>query len=107
MEAHLTHDVTRHAFISADYSYLRFGEATRTSNATGAEVGTTPSTDAHLIGGTVSFQINDNLGAYVTHMQTISGDSALPVTLEGALFRVTLTWSFHRVIEDRAAFLGS
>jgi len=107
VEAHLTRDITRRAFISADYSYLRFGEATRTANATGAAVGTTPSTDAHLIGGTVSFQINDNLNAFVTHMQTISGDDALPVTLEGALFRVTMTWSFHRVIERRGTFLGS
>jgi hypothetical protein len=107
VETHLSRDITRNAFISADYTYIRFGEATRTSNTTGTVVGTTPAADAHMIGGTVSFQLNDNLGAYVTHMQTVSTDTGVPVTLEGALFRVSLTWSFHRVIERRRTFTGS
>lgn len=106
VEAHLTRDITRNAFVSLDYTYFRFGEATATANGTG-QVGTVPSVDAHLIGGTASFNINDNLAAYVTHMQTMGSDGGLPVTLEGALFRVTLTWSFHRVIERRRAMMES
>jgi len=101
VEAHVTRDITRHAFISADYTFLRFGESKRTLNATGADLGTTPSVDAHVIGATVSFQVNDNLSAFITHMQTVGQSDELPVTLEGALFRVTLTWAFHRVIERR------
>lgn len=106
VEAHLTHDVTRKAFISAEYSYLRFGESTRFDNTSGAALGTTPSVDAHLIGGSVGFQVNSNLSAYVTHMQTLSDSEVLPVTFDGALFRVTLNWAFHRVIEDREALMG-
>lgn len=106
VEAHLTRDVTRRAFISADYSYLRFGASTSTSRDSGVVVDTTPAADAHLLGATVSFQINDNLNLFVTHMQTLGGGES-PVALEGALFRATLTWSFHRVIERRRSFSGS
>ena len=46
--------------------------------------------------------MNDNLAAYITHMQAL-GTPEDPISLEGALFRVTLNWSFHRVIERRRA----
>lgn len=106
VEAHLTRDVTRRAFISADYSFIRFGKSTSTSNASGTVTGTTDATETHLLGATLNFQINDNLALYLTHMQTFGGDET-PVALEGALFRATLTWSFHRVIERRRDFSGS
>lgn len=101
VETHVTRDVTRHAFLSVDYTYLRFGASRQTENATGMEVASNPSVDAHLVGGTLSFQINDNLTAYLTHLQTLGDSDIGPATLEGALFRVTLTWAFHRVIEQR------
>ncbi|HSR40980.1 MAG TPA: transporter, partial [Longimicrobiales bacterium] len=106
VEAHLTRDVTRRAALSADYSFIRFGESTTTSNATGAPTGARSAATTHLLGATAHFEINDNLGAYVTHMQTFAEDET-PIVLEGALLRITLTWSFHRVIERRRNLGGS
>jgi hypothetical protein len=104
VEAHLTRDFTRNAAISADYSYIRFGESTATDNASGTVSGAVASADTHLFGATLNFTINDNLALFVTHMQTVSGEA--PVALEGALSRVTLTWSFHRVIENRRNYVS-
>jgi len=102
VETHVTRDLTRHAFVSLDYSYIRIGESTSRDNTSGATLSTRKATDAHLLGGTASFQINDNLNLFLTHLQTVAPESG-PVVLEGALSRVTLTWSWHRVIERRRA----
>jgi hypothetical protein len=61
--------------------------------------------DTHLLGATASFQVNDNLTLFVSHMQSTSSD-ADPLTLEGALSRLTLTWGWHPVIEQRRSFNG-
>lgn len=103
VEAHLSRDITRRAFLSADYTYLRQGESVTSDPGSGATVGTSPSTETHLVGATAGFQVNDNMQLFITHLQTVAGEDD-PVTLQGALFRVTLTWSFHRVIERRRAF---
>ncbi len=100
VETHLTRDITRRAFLSLDYSYIRFGSSTARDNTSGTVTQVTDATSAHLLGGTVNFQINDNLSLFLTHMQTFSPEDK-PVVLEGALSRVTLAWSWHRVIERR------
>ena len=105
VESHLTRDITRNAALSLDYSYIRFGASTRTDNASGVVSGTTEAQASHLLGLTLNMKINDNLSLFATHMQTVGGEDT-PVALEGALFRATLTWSFHRVIERRRAFIN-
>lgn len=105
VETHLTRDITRRASLSADYSYVRFGKSTSVDNAAGTPTGSSAAMDSHLLGATLNFEVNDNLALFITHMQTISGQQT-PIALEGALFRVTLTWSFHRVIERRRTFSG-
>ena len=59
-----------------------------------------------LFVGRASFQINDYLALFLSHMQSFAEEES-PVALEGALFRATLTWSFHRVIERRRTFNDS
>lgn len=105
IESHLTRDFTRNAAISLDYSFLRFGEAKNYDNETGILTGLSEAKTAHLLGLTLNFKINDNLSLFATHMQTLGGGDETPVVLEGALVRATLTWSFHRVIERRRAFM--
>ncbi len=105
VESHLTRDITRNAALSLDYSYLRLGESTRTDNASGAMVGMTDATTSHLLGLTLNVKVNDNMSLFATHMQTVGDNEETPIALEGALFRATLTWSFHPVIERRRAFL--
>lgn len=105
LETHLTRDVTRNAFASLDYTYLRFGQSTFVDNETGEIERTVGSRETHLLGATVSFRVNDNLLLYVTHMQTFNGtDVGSRVALEGALTRFSLTWSWHPVVERRRSF---
>lgn len=106
VEAHLSRDFTKRAFISGDYTFARFGETRSTDNVTGAVSGAREAASAHLLGVTVSFQVNDNLQLFLTHLQTTAEEKS-PVALEGALLRVTLTWSWHPVIERRRDFAGN
>lgn len=98
VEVHLTRDMTRQAFISLDYTWLDGGDETATDIATGMVSGQTSGIDASLVGATVGFEINDNLRLFVTHMQTASEDSQ-GLSLEGSLTKITLSWSWHDVLE--------
>ena len=103
VESHLSRDLTKKAFISADYSYLRFGKTTYTSKETGAVIQETGAVDTHLLGMTLNFLINDNLQLFLTHLQTIGGGDE-QLALEGALFKATLTWSWHAVLQRARDF---
>ena len=98
LETHLTRDVTSRAFLSLDYSFLRLGASTYTDNQSGAVVESTGSTEAHLMGATMGFEINENLRLFVTHMQTASDDMG-SFDLSGELLKVMLSWSWHTVLE--------
>lgn len=98
VETHLTRDITKGAFLSVDYSYLRLGKATYTDNQSGVVARTSDAVDSHLLGATAGFEVNDNLRLFVTHMQTLSEDIS-GVDLRGALLKVTLSWSWHSVLE--------
>ncbi len=103
VEAHLSRDLTKRAFLSLDYTYLRSGGAAYTDSGTGTKVAETDAMDTHMLGVTTNFQINDNLLLFLTHMQTF-GAEADPVVLEGAMFKATLSWSWHAVLQRARDF---
>jgi len=98
VESHLTRDMTKRAFLSLDYSYIRLGASTTTDNATGEVTGMSEATVAHLIGATAHFEVNDNLGLYITHMQTFAEESD-GVQLQGSLLKLMVSWGWHDVME--------
>ncbi len=98
VESHLTRDITKKAFISFDYSFIRGGEATYIDKQSGVTVQETDATNTHLLGMTVNFQINNNMQLFLTHMQTFASEDA-PVSLDGALFKATISWSWHDVLQ--------
>lgn len=106
VEAHLTRDVTDKAFLSLDYTVLDGGEETRSLAGSGVKLGTTPGIDAQLLGVTMGFEVNDHMNLFVTHMQTISEDGDR-LQLEGSVTKVTLSWSWHDVLEKVRRFRNS
>lgn len=103
IEAHLTRDMTRQAFLSLDYTWLEGGEETFTDKATGAVVRESGGLAAHLLGATLGFGINDHMRLFVTHMQTLAeGDDG--IELEASLTKITLSWAWHDVLEDVQQF---
>ncbi len=103
LEAHLSRDITKKAFLSLDYSFLRFGKTTYTSKENGVVLGENAAMETHLLGMTANFVINDNLQLFLTHLQTIGSDEE-NVSLEGTLFKATLTWSWHAVLQRAKDF---
>ena len=103
VEMHLTRDITENAYISLDYTWLNGGEERFSDLATGATVRETGGLDSDLLGVTLQFKVNDNLGIYLTHMQTLdSSDSA--VSLDGSLTRISFAWAWHDVLERVSRF---
>ena len=103
VEMHLTRDITENAYISLDYTWLNGGEERYSDLNTGATVRETGGLDSDLLGVTLNFKVNDNLGIYVSHMQTLdSGDSA--VSLDGSLTRISFAWAWHDVLERVSRF---
>ena len=105
IEAHLTRDMTRNAFISLDYNWLDGADQTRTSNATGLPAGATGGLNAQTLGATLGYKVNDNLNLYVGHQQTI-GEGSDPFELRGSLTSVRLVWGWHDVLQRRNNFLN-
>ncbi len=103
LEAHLTRDLTRDAFLSLDYVMLRGGEETLTDKATSTPAGTTSGIDAQLLGFTVGYQINDSMRLSLGHSHTFGSDSGAG-ELDGSLTMLTLSWSWHSVLESVREF---
>lgn len=102
VEIHVTRDITQNAFISLDYTWLKGGEEKLTS-PNGSSLRESNGIDATLMGVTLGFEVNDNLRLFVTHMQTISeGNDSF--VLEGSLTKLTLSWSWHDVLEKVRTF---
>lgn len=99
LETHLTRDLTDGAFISPDYTWLDGGERTFNNDAAGIVVLETGGLNAHLLGATLGFEVNDNLRLYLTHMQTTSTPD-FRFALQGAATKVTLAWAWHPVLEQ-------
>lgn len=105
IEAHLTRDMTRDAFISLDYNWLDGADQTQISNTNGLTTGTTNGLGAQTFGATLGYKVNDNMNLYLGHQQTV-GESADPFELRGSLTTVRVTWSWHDVIQRRNDFLN-
>ena len=104
LEAHVTRDITKDAFISLDYNLVEGGDQTFTDNATGALVEERGGLGAQSIGATFGYKVNDNLSLFVGHHQTIA-ESSNPFELRGSVTMIRLTWSWHDVLQRRADFL--
>lgn len=98
VEAHASRDITKRAFLSLDYSYIRLGASTYTSNQTGEVVRSSDAVATHLLGLTAGFEVNENLRLFVSHFQT-TADDIDAVDLQGELLKVMLSWSWHTVLE--------
>lgn len=103
VEAHLSRDITKRAFLSLDYSFIQGGASAFVDPGTGATLRETDAKETHLAGVTAGFQINDNLQFFLTHMQTIS-DEEDPVVLDGSVFKLTLSWAWHAVLQRARDF---
>ncbi|MDJ0748194.1 MAG: transporter [Woeseiaceae bacterium] len=103
VEVHLTRDITENAYISLDYTWLDGGEEQFSDLATGAIVRETGGIDSDLLGVTLQFKVNDNLGIYLTHMQTLE-NSNRSLSLDGSITKISFTWSWHDVLERVAHF---
>ncbi len=105
IEAHLTRDLTRKVYISADYTWINGGQQTYSDATTGAFVRETDGLGAQALGATLNWEINDSMHLYLTHMQTLSS-STDPFDLEGSLTKVTLSYAWHDVLERVKKFKG-
>lgn len=106
LETHLSRDITQKAFISLDYSYIHGGSTDYISKESGSVVTQQAGQKANLLGATLGFNISDHLNLFLTHQQTFSsGNDA--VSLEGALTKITLSWSFHDFQEKFNSYIES
>lgn len=104
LESHLTRDVTTKAFISLDYSYLSGGQTDFIAPDTGMVVREQQAQQVHLLGATLGFNINDRMNLFLTHNQSFSSGSD-NVSLDGAVTKLTLSWSFHDFQEKFKQFM--
>ncbi|MDJ0655717.1 MAG: transporter [Xanthomonadales bacterium] len=98
IEMHLTRDITENAYISLDYTWLDGGEETYTDLATGSFVRESGGISSDLLGVTLQYNINDNMRLFMTHMQALDSDSD-SLSLDGSITKITLSWSWHDVLE--------
>jgi len=99
IEAHLTRDITRESFASVDYTYLNGAAQT----LTGAVTGMNPGIDAHFLGLTFGFRVNDNLSMNLSHMQAVAGDIG-GFAVNAAITKLQFSYSWHDVLEKRRDF---
>ena len=101
IEAHLTRDITKNAYASLDYTWLKGGEQTFRSNASGAVASTNTGLDAQFLGATFGYTINDNMSLNVSHMQSLGGSGP---DVDGSVTKLQFVWSWHDVLERRRDF---
>ena len=106
IETHITRDITRNAFVSLDYSYIKGGDSDFYDGDSGVKVNTQDGQNAHLVGITVNYNINDNLNLFLTHNQSFASGNK-NVSLEGAINKITLAWSFHDFQEKFKSYMES
>lgn len=106
LETHLTRDVTKEAFLSLDYSYINGGSSDFISKESGAVLKTQDGQNAHLLGATLGYKINDYMSLFLTHSQTFSSGND-DVSLEGTVTKITLSWGFHDFQEKFRSYINS
>lgn len=94
LETHVTKDVTKKAYLSMDYSYIKGGSSDFISKETGTVVTTQAGQSAHVIGATVQYKLNDQVHLMLSHLESFNSGGS-NVSLEGNLTKITLAFSFH------------
>lgn len=105
LETHLSRDITPKAFLSIDYSYINGGNSDFISKETGTIINSQEGQNAHLIGATLGYNVNDRLNIFLTHNQTFSSGNE-DVSLDGTVTKITLSWSFHDFQEKFKSYMG-
>lgn len=106
LESHLTKDITPKGYLSLDYSFLSGGSSEFISKETGMPIREQAAQNAHLIGATVGFNVNDRLNLTLTHNQTFSSGND-NISLDGTVTKLTLSWSFHDFQEKFKNYIES
>jgi hypothetical protein len=91
LEGHLTHDFMEHLWGSVDGVWYSGGQAT-INGATGSELNNIG------IGGTIGYQINDNIQLNLSYISSINDSE--PTDLKMDSFRFTLIFGWHDLIES-------
>ena len=90
LEAHLTRDFMERIWGSLDVISYSGGKAT----IDGVEGNALNNLG---MGGTLGYQINENMQLYVSYNTTVNDKAADDLKMDG--FRVTLIWGWHKLIE--------
>lgn len=106
LETHLTKDITKQAYLSLDYSYIKGGSIDFTSKQTGRVVATQEGQNAHAIGATVKYKVHDQLHLMISHLESFNSGSD-NISLEGNLTKITLAFSFHDFQEKFNDYINS
>ena len=93
LESHLTRDLTGSLWASLDATWKTGGESTVGDGEEGEPI------DTLGIGLTLGYQVNDNLGFTVGYMSSINDSD--PGDLQMDIFRVSLTYGWHKIIEGQ------
>ena len=90
LEAHLTRDLTKDAWVSFDSVYMKGAEST-ILGVEGEEI------ENLSIGFTVGYQVNENLALTMGYSSSINDDDPMDVDMDA--FTVSLIFGWHKLIE--------
>ena len=93
LESHLTRDLTGSLWTSLDATWKIGGKATVGDGEEGDSI------DTLGVGFTLGYQVNDNLGFTCGYMSSINDSD--PGDLQMDIFRVSLTYGWHKIIEGQ------
>ena len=93
LESHLTRDLTGSLWTSLDATWKTGGKATVGDGEEGDSI------DTLGVGFTLGYQVNDNLGFTCGYMSSINDSD--PGDLQMDIFRVSLTYGWHKIIEGQ------
>ena len=93
LESHLTRDLTGSLWASLDATWKTGGESTVGDGEEGDSI------DTLGVGFTLGYQVNDNLGFTVGYISSVNDSD--PGDLQMDIFRVSLTYGWHKIIEGQ------
>ena len=93
LESHLTRDLTGSLWASLDGTWKTAGASTVGDGEEGDSV------DTLGVGFTLGYQVNDNLGFTVGYISSVNDSE--PGDLQMDIFRVSLTYGWHKIIEGQ------
>lgn len=98
VEAHLTHDLTSHLWVSLDTNYVN-GDG---SSIDGVSVGGLGNV---ALGFTLGYQLDDNLAFTFGHMETFDDEAPTDLRMGGTF--LSLTYGWHPIIEGQKRLKGA